>query len=624
MRIVMLTALGLFSAASCPTTAFAINYSSVDGNCNIVQQSVAVSDGSTQINVVDCLPKSIDKQFRVRYVWLNGLGVSYLAANYFDNNLTQLLGRNPIVYQSTIYSEIQNIIDKFSNRAPVDDPSSYKVDELMIVTQENNENDGDAGIKTSVPPSISKYIKYYNGDEEIVWPDMEALSDLIESDSWPNGWYMSYQNAQENSLDNMFDFVNNLDSSKANALGCVLLSKEITREDVNNYYTNLRELVESFKSGRFNWGYMPEIEADPQDNGKVKLSISRAAVKSIEYFTQYNWPQGFLHAQGGVSVSDCAGNRAGFTVTPKKLFVKVAVVESLSPALDIQGMRFAFDRGPELRAGTNSTSLYENEGGVVSLGYGDSVVVPLEIQLRDGLPVEQVVQDAGNDQTSLAREDTDIYNAIVLAPVDTFEAKLRNSNNEDVLVAKRKSSYDPVDDATDSSAVSDSASSDAYIFGQSFELKSVKIEGQWVSVRDAPASALVANEAGGGASCPFLFANDGQDTEIALGRVLVGAHSRSLSSTSVIKLPEHTRTVFLRELEPEVTFISRLALRSAGQERVLVKDRIIGPGEEIEIDIPITFERGDQFLVVTGYYQLIDTALASTGTSPSLGSGWRR
>ena len=126
----------------------------------------------------------------------------------------------------------------------------------------------------------------------------------------------------------MLDFTNDLEMAEQNALSCVLLEKEITRSDIDNYYKNMKSLLKSFESGRFNWGYIPEIKEELSKNeGKVRLLVSRAGIKAIQYFTQYNWPSGFLYAQGGLRFSPCDGNKAGFTVIPKQLFLKVAVIE---------------------------------------------------------------------------------------------------------------------------------------------------------------------------------------------------------------------------------------------------------------------------------------------------------
>ena len=179
-----------------------------------------------------------------------------------------------------------------------------------------------------------------------------------------------------------------------------------------------------------------------------------------------------------------------------------------------------------------------------------------------------------------------------------------------MTITKKKSAYGPAHNLFGGGVASAKGKSDLYIFGPSFDLKSIEIEGQWVSVRAPPAAALVANDAGGGASCPFLFADDDQGAEIALGRVLVGAHSLALSSTSVIRIPDQTRTIFLRELEPEVTFVSRIVLSSEGKERELVRDRAIEPGQQLVIDIPST-PGSDRYLVVSGYYQTIKLILAS-------------
>lgn len=601
MRTVSLVLIASAALCSFPICANAINYSSIDGNCNIVQQNVQVSDGSTQINVIDCKPKALDKQFRVRYVWLNGVGISYLAANYVDKNLTQLLGRNPIVYRNQVYSRIETIISRFGKRLPSDSDNESRTDNLIIVS--DNKETKDVGLESDIPKSIAKDIRFYAGDDLIAWPDMSALSSLYETAQWPAGWKKSYylDNGQ-----NSVDFTGDIESAQANAISCVHLRKEISANDVKEYYTNLSLLLNSFSTGKYDLSVMPGVVELSRNNGKIQMSVGQVALNAISYFTQYNWPSGFLYADGGANIDYCGGSKIGFSVTPMKLFLKVAVVESLSPALDIQGLRFGYDKGPALRTSRNGTEVAQREDGVISLGYGDSVVVPMEIELRDSLPVEgngfPVDDEEDVVDTQAGQSETETYNAVSSAPIDSFTAKLGLDGGKEISITKQKSAYEPVVASSDSGA-------DAYIFGPSYELNAIKLEEQWIDVRKAPETALVANETGGGGSCPFVFVDDGHETEIAMGRVLVGAHSRQLSTESVVKLPDRTKVVFIRELEPEVTFISRIVVRGGGEERELLKDTVLKPGEQVSLEIP-EMPEGDRVLVVSGYYESMETILA--------------
>ena len=84
-------------------------------------------------------------------------------------------------------------------------------------------------------------------------------------------------------------------------------------------------------------------------------------------------------------------------------------------------MRFALDKGPELRARGAGTDLSESETGVISLRYGDSVVVPLRVELRDSLPIKGGGgQNNYGSQKSAEQEEKEIYDAITSAPMELF------------------------------------------------------------------------------------------------------------------------------------------------------------------------------------------------------------
>jgi hypothetical protein len=124
-----------------------------------------------------------------------------------------------------------------------------------------------------------------------------------------------------------------------------------------------------------------------------------------------------------------------------------------------------------------------------------------------------------------------------------------------------------------------------YIFGPAYNLKTITIKRTDVTVQSAPAVAVAFLGPAQEGSCPFLYVSD--DPSRA-GRVLIGASKKELARVDETKLPGEAHTFFLSEQEPEVTFLEKVAVKSAssGEERLVASNLVLHPGEAREFRIP--------------------------------------
>jgi hypothetical protein len=144
----------------------------------------------------------------------------------------------------------------------------------------------------------------------------------------------------------------------------------------------------------------------------------------------------------------------------------------------------------------------------------------------------------------------------------------------------------------------------AYVFGPAFGLKTLTIRGTEVAVRSAPAAAVAYLGKAPVGSCPFLFVSNGMDDPSRVGRVLIGASRKDLARTEEIKLPKETRSFFISEQEPEVTFLETVGVKdsSSGIEQLIASSVVLHPGDAREFFIPQGFG-GEVTLRLRGYYK---------------------
>jgi hypothetical protein len=269
----------------------------------------------------------------------------------------------------------------------------------------------------------------------------------------------------------------------------------------------------------------------------------------------------------------------------------VAVIEATKGNLEVQGFGFRVDKDEAPRKLIAGVAEERSPPGAVTLNQGQALIVPLRLELRYDLE-----EDLLRYVTGTAEESGQIFNAIRKLPSDVLRfqgyeyfpsgrAQLRE------IFSKRKDEFRRPET---------SRITQTYVVGPAYELIDLALKGQRIPVRRAPASAVAYLGTAGIGSCPFLFFDQGESI-IAVGRVLVGAHNKTLTKTEEVLIPDGARFAYISEQEPELTHLERVGVRTMGLEKVLAEYISIGPGRAWRIEIPEGF-RTNGTLFIRGYY----------------------
>lgn len=344
------------------------------------------------------------------------------------------------------------------------------------------------------------------------------------------------------------------------------------------------------------------------------IKVGNKLIDAMLYFGQKAWPDDFLIAFGNATVGNDAENEEGsctdtynfgFYAQPRRLFTLVAVIEPRYKDLQIEHIGYVADLEEQLRLLRAGTQFQDSPPGVITVKKGEMAVIPLRIELRYDLDEDakfQTEQDVNSadgiykriNNTTLSsirfRAKDNLSSAGTLGPLRTIPVRTIFSKS---ILAFRPPETRKIHRT--------------YIFGPAYNLKTITIKGNDIPVRSAPAAA-VAYRPGfccGEGSCPFLYVSGdaGTDDLIRIGRVLIGASKKQLVRTEEKELPPETRSFFISEQEPEVTFLDTIAVKSgsSGEERLIASNVVIHPGQAREFRVPKEFY-GNAILKIRGYY----------------------
>jgi hypothetical protein len=318
--------------------------STVLGSCNIVQQNLNVSNGSTVINQVDCTPQRPEDAFSLRYVWLDGTNSSLMLAGVFDPALKPLVGSVQTIMQNQVYHTVRELTQRFGGsatsrmremfEAPGGARPEYSVLGEKGVVQVTSGLERD--ILTSRP------IKIYEGSGNIVLPDMPAIATILNTDKWPGNYKMTYYDRAFR----IFDFMNGRltggDAERA-AFQCTLLFRYVDREELSNYFRDLEEL-NSLNAKRPMKGTGPVLQ---QAERRSPDALRNKAVDAMLYFGAQSWPEDFMIAVSDIlpGTNDSCPDPYNIQLTalPRQLFTLVVVIEAVKENVEIQNTNFLTD-----------------------------------------------------------------------------------------------------------------------------------------------------------------------------------------------------------------------------------------------------------------------------------------
>jgi hypothetical protein len=578
------------------------------GSCNLIMQNVQVAEGATLINEVDC-NIGAGESFRVRYLWLDEIATSFLVTGHFDSSLKAILGTSQTIVKNEVYQRTSRIVDRFG--FGVNSKTDFLIRGAVFSLEGAKKKNDNVEIMTNgtsnIPLAVLRKMKVYKGSENIIWPDLRALRTIVSSTAWPSDFGVTYDSS----------VLKGVNLRKATlvaqnvAISCVVLYKYISKHELDSYWDEVENLERALAN--------KELKDEDVVNPQISVASFRQGVvdnlslEAMAYFGEQYWPEDFLMMLGSADANEGCGGRGeyrlGLYASPRRLYTLVAIIEPRASSLEVEGMTYLVDEEEQLRQAKRGTKRIESPPGAISLKRGETAIIPLRNELRydiDDVPIKVL---------SNKKDAEAAYTKIMSIPTDLFQFTLQNfstnsSSNEmkpkaltDVYLKKLKSSYRKPETKK---------ITEAYVFGQSLELLEVKVKGTKVAVREVPAAPLSWIGPIGVGSCPFVFVDDGRGEPSIVGRILIGAHSQSLMRTERITLPKGTKAVFIREIEPEITYIEQISIAGGApvDELIVARNIRIRPGHSLEFDVPELY-RDDPTLIVNGYYEPMRTAQPS-------------
>jgi hypothetical protein len=471
--------------------------------------------------------------------------------------------------------------------------------------------EGDGGVQISptkrdyVVLRKTKGVKIFSGIESAPWPDPSSISTILTTKHWPENYVMHY--TPEVDWSDIISGGNRRELDNT-VISCTMLYSFLTRDRFNSYWPDMNILLD-----RVNNEKLPIRETGFEDKHVFpEKDFDSKARKALGYFGEEGWPEDFVIISfsaipGAISreSSGCGPDSTPpysvqFNIEPRPLYLLVAEIEPRSEPVVIQQLGYMKDPQRMLRKRSNSTQRENSETGAqISLKTGNTVVIPLRIELRYD-------KDAYNKEMGQKT-----YQKIVKFPYESFKftgvdtpslyktdktAKIRT------IFSKDKASFQQPTEVK---------ISPLYIFGNSLELKDLMIDGKTVAVRPAPENAVAYQGQTGLGSCPFLYVDSQTSAEpVLVRRVLVGASSRDHAIDDEVKLQGDVTAMYLVEREPEITYVSEVTIwdEKAGKERLLLKDFTISPGEAKKIFIPP--DMGTANVHIRGYYVTLGMLIA--------------
>ncbi len=549
------------------------------GGCNLVNQNITIGESSVINQVVDCIPSKPEDAFRVRYVWLNDLSISFLIAGHIDEGLRALVGDKPIIARNQVYDELIDIWDKFAVAAVRDDSGGfYSVRGSSFSSTVFGRNGTSSHIWSTrvadIPINKKKKLKFYSGGQPFIWPLLNASTVMRHTEGFPSHLRMTYGTFQ-NESDFLIDFLrysDRRDIISHRSLGCFILYKYVEPSEYESYWHDISEIVQEVERDADLQGYV-----NPSVGGVLDVeSMWQGSVPydSLAYFARDFWPTDFLVLTSSGGFNGCYEGSFGFAAHPRKLFVQLAVIQAKSGGFDLRAYKYRDDRSKVLRKRRefrDGRASY-HQLGELDTDPGRSVVIPISIELRyvlDEYPFRFILPNEFSRQAyrSIKSSQFDIFAYDPVGP-------MRGGN----LKKSRKSFQPPAHREL----------TQTYIYGPAIQLQSITVGDEEISVREAPSVAAVMNGEFEEGSCPFLYFRKEDGSLEKYGRILIGAHSKSRKASERIRIPRDAISVILQEEEPEISYFDHVNIVVSGTGETVrnVEKLRLDPQTGIEISLP--------------------------------------
>ena len=559
----------------------------VGSSCVVVNQNVKATDGGIVVNQLEC-PESPENSFILRYVWLDRTASSLMLVSQFDEALKPLVGDVQTVIRNPVFDQVDTLVQKFG-APPVNVPGTGGMFDKGMRYNIMGKSDAEVqSAGTPMPLKKLKTFKLYDAETTILLPDVDGLREVLKTRGWPRNYRLTYSTENVN-----LNFKNKKPENENLAISCVLLHRPVPKSELENYWPAMENLERAMDAREFRPSEVISNEVGGTDFRVA--AVQNRAIDAMLYFGEKSWPDDFLMSFGNAVSDQCGdGYSFGYFAPPRSLYTLVAVVEAKNNNIEVQQIRYLVDDETGLRKLRKGTRDDQSPVGVVNLKQGESLLIPLRIELRYDMEVWPM------SALNLQPAAEDVRQKILEAPMSVlrFQGKDDPGDNKAlarVVFEKLRSEFRPPEsrDVTQ-----------AYVFGPSYAIANFDINGKTVVVRQAPSNAIAYLGDTGTGSCPFLYVDSTSGDWRKLGRILVAATNAAAPREEQVALPPGTRALVISEQEPEITHIEFVSVRDdeTGQEFVLAEKLELHPGWSKELRLPDAI--GDQAtLRVKGYYQ---------------------
>lgn len=633
--LLVITSLCGFSASS-----QTLNRTNIDDSTCIVN----VQD-SEQVTVGDVCSDVNARKVNVRFVWLDQDQYAFLRVGYVQPKAYFLFGESPNLLKNRVHSELEEIYSEFGARISSNrlveqfrDPTAIDiVQKGVFPTFTDGVWEGD------VPPLTSsqlRSLRVLNAHGPIIWPDVEYLNSLNEGSLYTEGYEyrLNYYKEYFRNLGykESFHFLGNrrqfsrsiqedLEDGGSDPVVayCLLATRWVSRDEFLGYWNTVDQLFEQYVEpfeyfplpdnqfafdrndaeefnefstvlGRygknsFKYGGFVELYSDVYSNPSYDL---------IEYVTESGWPEDYLVLEGAFRDADrgndCGGieysGRANLNAIPRDLSVLVAVFEAATDdPVTISKVTARIDDQNGLRKllADGSEITFDVGEEVLTRSGGERLVVPLQMEFI-----------------------YDHEEAFVLGENIANRIRLDNLSNEQRSIDLLHCDYDwscGIFASMDASRISTKTSpiaSSSYIFGPAIRLSNFQINGgDEFKIRDVPEVATYSKYSYGYGSCPYLYFVHHDGSETLHGRILVGASSPEKAMNEDIKIPEDVVAVIIKEIEPEVSFISGIDVKmeDGSSQSQISSPIVLKPQQGYRFSVP---ENADS-IKISGYYETL-------------------
>ena len=552
----------------------------VSGSCVIINQSLDLGADTVLSQSLDCVPKKPQDAFRVRYVWLDSNSTSFVLANVITSELEVLLGPNPVIVRNEVLDEINEIWRIFGVKSHINDlnDNNPSISELYL----SNSLIGLNGTAKSGHDRFSdlsreklQNIVFYAATSGIIWPMLDEYSQIIHRKNFPRSMNLTYGGHLHKDSRSV-DFHNDV-------FRCTYLYDFVSKEEFGEYWNDARRLEEKAeKDGKLMQYLSYRVPAEARENVLYR-NQNTLTLASISYFTRYNWPHDFILRYINQSVSDgCAAMAPEVRVSaiPRQLFVKFAVVQAKHSGFEIKGYNYILNQRRDLRISDKYNPRHSKQFtlGEVGRERGQSLLIPIGIELRYPL---------GEFPFRFVRENFEsnrLHRIIAESDVQSFHFPQYDSFFEPMLAKRKRAFRKPVHTQL----------TQTYRYGPAIQIEAITVGSETMKVRPAPAVASLLNGHFEEGSCPFLYFELADGSLVKHGRILVGASGSEKAREEYVEIPDGAVRVIIREEEPEVSFLSQIAIQydSSDRNHEIATMIRLNPGTEMSFRIENTRKVG--------------------------------